>query len=348
MPHSLLNLTDAGKGSHRPGHFLVMTVVVLTLGVALALQQRRTKTVLAVGGLIFVLDCLPPLPWPVITIAPPPWQAALEELPPGALVQVPFLPREIDYQVAQFWHGRPITGGYVSRTPPDPVRSLPVLNRIMGNDPATIIGGTESEQLRAALGGLCARALLIHSDPRHTDDPPLPEVRQHMAALLPEARLLYDGDPLVYALPPLQPVPLLLPGEGWYHRERDGQRRWQWTQPRASLLLVNPLDVPFTFWLHYEMKAASDNQSTQIAMDGALLWQGQVGRAPTRRSYLLRLEPHEQSTITFATEAAAEQGSSSERTLGLVFTSLYAEPVVTSHLQRACPPVPPLAPALPE
>jgi hypothetical protein len=351
MPHSLLNLTDAGRGSNRPAHFLVMTIVVLTLGVALALQQRRTRTVLAVGGLLFVCDSLPPLPWPTLTLAPPGWQQALEEVPPGALVQVPFLPRLIDYQAAQFWHGRPITGGYVSRTPPDPVRDLPALERMMGRAPATIIGGTEAAQLRAALGGLCAQALLIHSDPRRSDEPPLSVARQQMDTMLPEARLLYDGDPLVYRLPPLPPMPLLVPGEGWYQREHEGQRRWQWTQPRASLLLVNPLEVSLPIWLHYEAQAASLSQSTQIHLDGALLWQGQIGHEQ-QRSYLLRLAPRHTHILTFTTDAVAEAAAAtpntrSERSLGLVFTRLEARSAASADLDAACRPVPALTPALP-
>lgn len=321
LPHSLLNLTGAGKGSHRPGHFLVLTVVVLCLGVALALKDRSLRMVLAVGGVLFVLDCLPPVPWPVIQASPPPWLQVLGQVPAGSLVEVPFQHREVDYQLAQLWHGRPITGGYTSRTPPDPVMELPILNQLTGLQPPTIVGGDEAQQLRAALGGLCAGGLVIHSDPTNRDAVPLESIRQNVAAWLPEATLVYTDDPLVYALPLLPPEPLLLPDEGWYRLEQEGVRRWQWTEPQATVVLINPLAARLTVRLSFELKAAREKQMVHVRLDDTLLWRGQLGVAPIARTYRLGLVPGQVSRIHFDTEPVPEEGAG-DRMLGLVFTEL--------------------------
>lgn len=335
LPHSLLNLTGAGKGSHRPGHFLVLAIVVLCLGVALALRERPVRTALVVGGCIFLLDCLPPVPWPVITVAPPPWLQVLGEVPEGALVQLPFQHREVDYQLAQLWHGRPITGGYTSRTPPDPVMEVPMLNQVMGLKEPTLVGGDAAQQMRMALGGLCASGLIVHSDPANAAALPLAQVREQVATWLPAARLVYADDPLIYALPPLPLGPLLLPAEGWYELEQEGARRWQWTAPRATLRLINPLAAALTVRLTFQVQAAREQQTVHVLLDDELLWRGQMGRAPTVSSYLLRLAPQQVSTVRFDTEYVQEAGTG-ERLLGLVFTELRAE-AASAVGPEACP-----------
>jgi hypothetical protein len=342
LPHSLLNLLNVGRASQRPNHFLVLSLVVLSLGVALALHRRAPRTILAVGLLLVAFDCLPPLPWPVITAAPPAWLSALQRLPEGAVVELPFLPREIHYQLSQLWHGRPIAGGYVSRVPPDPFPALPALKGLTDKTQPTLVGGDDATQLRSALGAACAQALIVHDHPDLPGD--LDDVRSRLAMLMPEAKLIVDGNPLVYAVPPLEPVPLLLPQDGWYAVEQAEDRRWQWTRPDSTVLVANPLAVPVQIRFDIELQGMMADHTVNISAGSQQLWEGQLQGGPNRLNPVIALAPYEQRVLRLRSKPFPEEGG--KRALGVPVLRFRAEIIQPSNSAADCPAAPTLQPAL--
>jgi hypothetical protein len=336
MPHDALNLFAAGRASQRPNHFLVLTILALALGVAALLARLRPRLGFGLLALLLLVDCLPTLPWPPLPAPPPSWEAQLAALPEGAVLELPYRPREIDYQVTQLRHGRPIVGGYVSRVPPYPLNNHAALRRLSGTPVETIADAPGETAAFAA--SLCASALVIH--PAHTQVPTA-TLQATVAALLPEARMLSAEGALVYSLAgPGAAQPLLVLDEGWYALEREGTRRWQWSEPRARLDLINPRAAPMLVRLAFTAYAAEGAQEATLLLDGTPIWRDRFSPTPSRHQLLLRVPP--QSSLALTLES---QGPQLGRALGLAFSSIQASALPGQQLP--CPVAKPLHPGLP-
>ncbi|CAA9309207.1 MAG: hypothetical protein AVDCRST_MAG93-5111, partial [uncultured Chloroflexia bacterium] len=342
LPHRLLNLSSVGQASQRPNHFFVFSIAVLTLGVALALRHQRKRTMLLVGLGMFAVDCVPPLPWPTIVGVPPNWLETLNTVPNSALIELPIRSREIDYQFSQLWHGRPITGGYVSRNPADPIIGLPIFQRLSGEASPTVLGGDEREQLLAAIGASCSQLLLVHGDRQPVV--PLAATKQMIETLVPEAQQLGGPDPLIYRVQ-AEPQPLLLPGRGWYDLEYDAERRWQWTAPEATFDVVNPLPLPVTVQLRMALEGVGEDRLVQLATERESLWRERLVDGLRHRLVFARLDAHERRTLHLRSEPLQET-TGSQRVLGVVVRQITATIVQPQDLAHACPTSDPLPPAL--
>jgi hypothetical protein len=338
MPHDALNLFAAGRASQRPNHFLVLAILVLALGFAALLMRVRPRVALLLTMLVVLIDCLPTLPWPRLPAPAPRWETALVALPEGALLELPYRPREIDYQVTQMRHGRPIIGGYVSRVPPYPLNNHAALRRLAGADLTTIADGDDlAAETQAFAKALCASALVIH--PQFTALPAAAH-QARIATLLPEARLLDERGPLAYALPgPGAAVPLLVLDEGWYALERDGERRWQWSEPVATLDLVNPRAAPMLARLEFRAYAAEEQQPAVLQLESQPVWNAVFSPTPTSHRLLLRIPA--QGSLRLTLES---RGPRVGRELGLAFNALSAQALPGQHLP--CPTSTPLRPGL--
>jgi len=128
-----------------------------------AVRKRLAAAVLA--GLI-ALDYLW-LPYPLRGIPEPAWLAGLANLPPElAVLDIPsgIGPRAADDMFLQTRHGRPIAGGYVSRTPPEIERTVqkhPILNQVfLAHPPPPPPRETLPEAIRALGVGI----VVLHLD----------------------------------------------------------------------------------------------------------------------------------------------------------------------------------------
>jgi hypothetical protein len=337
MPHDALNLFAVGRASQRPNHFLILSILVLCIGVAALLARLRARTGLLLVVAALLIDCLPPLPWPPLPAPPPTWEASLATLGEGAVLELPYRPREIDYQITQLRHTRPIIGGYVSRVPPYPLNNHPTLRRLSGTDVETIADNDIPRETQVFAAALCARALVLH--PQHT----LRDTQTHqarIAAQLPGAVPLSTDGALVYALDgPGDAAPLVVLGDGWYDLERDGARRWQWSEPRAAIDLINPRAAPMLVRLDLTAYAAAEGQPARLLLDGAPFWSATIGTAPTAHSFFLRLPA--QGSVELTLDSV---GPRVGRPLGLALNAIRAAALPGQQLP--CPTTTPLVPGL--
>jgi hypothetical protein len=276
MPYTLFSHLPYGDIPRVPGRFVVMTTLCLAMIAAAGtwtllreLDPRRAAgvTVALVAALLFE-QAVWPLPLAGLQV-PPYFERLAREPGRGAILEVPIpddpalFPRRMLWQTA---HGRPVFGGYLSRSlPPLPFDAVPGFAQFKhpGGAIDDVVRYDERELpaiSRAVLNAYGASQLVIEK--RLMPPAEGARVLQVADALLGRAARAFD-DPTIaaYVISADTALPhALWLDTGWSYVERLDQRgrdqrtlRWRWMGERARIAIAAP--VPSTVRLRLTAQA---------------------------------------------------------------------------------------------
>jgi hypothetical protein len=348
LPYALLNSFPPVRLGQRPNYLALVALLALALvaarGVDLLLRRYPHRRGLLLAGLGVLLACeLMPRP---LALTDPGVQPIFEELAddqePGAVLELPFLPESSEPLKAQLVHGRPIMGGFVSRTPayPFPVERPALQALWTGEEPAELAGPLWYEAAGDTFDFYGIRYVVVRWRPM------APEQRAALStrfSAIPQGVLqqIYDFQGLsVYKVTNRRPPQPFLYQRGLYPAERDRQRAWQWMGQEAALVLVNPTGEQRGALVKLRTEAFRVERELLIELERA-------GRAreplatlrmptwPSERHLRIVLPPGE-TTLHLRSSAEAAAAPDTRR-LSLVFTQLevrWADPNRTTEARR--------------
>lgn len=334
LPYALLAYLPGVDIAHRPNHFVVIAVIALAplvgLGVAAlrsCMPSPRHANLLSGGiALVLVFELLPPI-WPIFRSQPHPAYAQLAGQA-GAIIDLPPRLESSEPLEAQLVHGRPMMGGYVSRTPAYPFGvSMPFVRDLwaMAELDRVIIpyGGAQDDLADEALNVLNAydlRHVVVHW--RYFSAETRPAMQQALALALPGVAPSYEDEQLsIYTVPQQPARPFAYLRDQWYGEEREGQRRWRWMGERAEVVLVNPNQVPTSVTLTLVAQSAAEQTPVALSFRGAAVQTRLVQRADTPVRLTLLLPPGESSLWLEAPTVV--EGGRSQRRLSIVLTAAW-------------------------
>jgi hypothetical protein len=322
LPYALLADLPGIRSSHRPNHFVILSILILALLAARGFERlfrstegtesteagdsatlrvlrvlrgsnmRRWGWAAAIIALVLLVDGWGG-PLPLVTRTIPPGYAQLPPRDGGALLPIPLnlnvsRSENLWYQTA---HGWPIVGGFIGREPPYPVgRYAPGVRELRSGrrDTPDILAPGWPELARESLAHYGVRYVLYHPDTMKQTIGPM----RALAAELGLAPAYADERLEIYPLPPVErPRPLAYLGAGWGGVERDGERVWRWMGPQAELYLVNPHPEPRVVRLELMMESFERARSLSIRLGDGPPATIEVSRAAMRRTFSLLLRP---------------------------------------------------------
>ncbi len=336
LPYALLADLPGIRASHRPNHFVILSMALVALLAAQGVlqlfrrwpRQRYPLTALLLLAILLIDGWAQPLP-----LFSRPIPAAYAQLPEpepdDALLPIPL---HINFSRSEnLWyqttHGWPIIGGFIGREPPyhvgkyaPGIRELRYGRRVADD----ILALDWPEQARAALAAYDIRYIIYHPD---TMGSSLPRMRMLMDELGFTATYR-DATAEIYPVPEVaEPEPLVYLGRGWGGVEQDAEHRWRWIGEQAELHLLNPFDKPQVVELNLHMESYQQSRLLSLRLDQADLGHIPVSRAAMRRTLRLWLEPGEHVLyLGVPTDPApGDQG----RRLGVAFLGIQLHTVET-------------------
>jgi hypothetical protein len=332
LPYALIADLPGVRSSHRPNHFVALTILFVALLAAFAVYEllRRRSTLqrpLALGLLllIFAIDgwagSLPLFSRPV----PQPYLA----MPPadGALLPVPL---HINFSNSenlwyQTFHRWPIIGGFIGREPPYPLaRYAPGIAPIRYGryEADDIVSPGWPEADREVLAALDIRYVMFH---RRSMGSTLAAITELVAAM--GLKPAYS-DELITIYPVPEPAtirPLAYLGAGWGQIEANEAQRWRWMGNRAELHLLNPhsTTVPITLDLDAESYRAARPLTMQL--DGVPIGTITIERARATHSVRFLLPPGEHVLYFDAPAEAADGQESSQISIAFMGIMIRAD-----------------------
>ncbi len=299
LPYALLAGLPGIRSSHRPNHFVILSILLVALLAAGGLRRliaRRPGRPWAWSGaailLALIIDGYAG-PLPIVERPIPAGYAHLPAPDGGALLPIPVnlnvsRSENLWYQTA---HGWPIVGGFIGREPPYPLgRYAPGVRELRygRRDDPDILEPGWPELARESLAHYGIRYVLYHPDAMKQSYAPLRE----LAAELGLEPIYADERLEIYPVPPVDaPRPLAYLGAGWYGPERDAERVWRWMGESAELYLVNPFDAPRAVRLELQMESFERARPLAVRLDDGPPVTLEVSRAAMRRTLHLLLEP---------------------------------------------------------
>lgn len=262
LPYNALYNLPLGSIARAPVRFMVIATLAEGLLAAWGVEairrslaarwprlRRTLPTVATVLVLVAVLAEWLPAPRALAATPVPTVYQALAGGPPGGLLELPYdaIAREMYWQTS---HGRPITGGYISRKIPYPLfDSVPVIRQLReraDNDlhelasPDIVSQPPVLSRTIDILNAYDLRYVLIHKDqlrPWEASDLMAATSR----ALPDDLIVLDDASARVYLIPPRAASGTVVGfGGGWYPPEqRAGTAEWfRWTRGAAVLSIT--------------------------------------------------------------------------------------------------------------
>ncbi|RRR69220.1 MAG: hypothetical protein EI684_16275 [Candidatus Viridilinea halotolerans] len=247
MPFMIFNLSEVFRNSSRPAIFVAVLMLPVSLLCALgwqALLQGRTLAQI-MFGLWLAFELLPG-PMPIIAISSDPHYALLNADPvPGALLPLPAAYNDSRAMLHQFCHGRALVGGYLARTPPNPlIAATTQIHQLL--NPLAATRDIVTYPLATELRTLGIRYLTLSP----TQMPPDELQRLHALLAVPGVRRIVDTPELaIYQVAEGDLQPLVLPMDGWHAVEHDGQRTWRWMGAKGIFQVLTPQDATVTLRL---------------------------------------------------------------------------------------------------
>jgi hypothetical protein len=309
LPYALLADLPGIRSSHRPNHFVILSIALVALLAARGYTQlfethasfvapwlhafvsRRWLPAATVIALIVAIDGYAG-PLPLVTRAIPP---GYTYLPPGAGALLP-IPVNLNVSRSEnLWyqtvHTRPIVGGFIGREPPYPLgRYAPGVRELRYGraESSDIVSPGWPEAARESLAAYRLTHVLFHPDAmRQTLEP--------MRALIAEMGLApsYADERLeIYPVPPVAtPRPLVYLGSGWGGVEQDGPRTWRWMRDKAELYLVNPTSETRVVRLDLQLESFERERALSLRFGAAPPATIAVSRAAMGRTLRLLLPP---------------------------------------------------------
>lgn len=328
MPYALLLQIPGLDVVRRPNQFAALAslslVVLAAHGLSALLSRLRPPWPrLALGMAVFLIAIeYWPRPLPLLRPSVHPYYATLAE-EEGAILELPLQHESSDLLLAQIIHGRPITGGFLARTPLYPFAdNVPGISNLCKIVPVTPdIFGYKPNLGLIALRGFGFRHIVIHRNLLPTDQ------QEKLTRILFEVLgdihpAFQDSEISVYAIPevPVEPFAYLYADEGWYERECKGEQCWRWASSVAQLRLFNPLDSKVRVQIEIRWRSYLRPRVVAVSLDQRPLGQVEVPLAPTMLWLGLNLSPGEH-LLSFRTEADRETGPP-YRELSLAYLSV--------------------------
>jgi hypothetical protein len=256
LPYLALYHLPYGTLAHGPSRFVLMAGLCLAVLAGLGAQRlaaaapARGRVLLGVLGALALFETAA-VPYPLAEVHVP---AAYDHVPPaktGALLEVPIpdwpaqLPQRMLYQTR---HGRPIFGGYLSRSlPPHPFHALPGfrdLQRVSMNDPDVdhVPPASWSAVARTALRAYgTTHVLLLKDDFRYL--PGLESKSADARAVLVEllgAPSFEDAESALFVVPEATAPAFVSPERGFQPVEYPDSTPMRAVRPRARIGLWSP------------------------------------------------------------------------------------------------------------
>lgn len=310
MPYALLRLLPEMERARRPSHFAILSTLLLALLVAfgvdwlwkrIAAQWRPLLGVLLVLAIGFEY-----LPQPLPRLFPRthPYDAELAK-GTGAILNLPPRDESSEPMVAQIVHGRPIAGGYLSRTPSYPFpKQVPGVRELWSAQfyPRDILAADADTGL-VALRAFGFQHVVVYLDQLST------EQEEELATVIEEVLgdihpLFQDNRLAVYEIPTTTLRPFAYLGDGWYDLEPD-QRRW--IGEEATLQLVNPLTATVGVVVRVEWHSYERPRTVGLYLDELRLDQVDLPAYRTGQAFWLALPPGRHA-LTFRAETDLEAG----------------------------------------
>lgn len=329
-PYALIRDLPGVRSSHRPNHFVVITILVTALFAAygtLALLRRRPRAALPLSaGLLVAIVAVDGWAGPPPLYSRPVPQPYLSmPAADGALLPVPLHlnfsnSENLWYQTFHEW---PIIGGFIGREPPYPLgRYLPGVRelRFGSYEPDDILSPGWPDLARESLAAYDIRYVMFHKPAMGSTVPLLTDMVAAMG-LAPT----YDDELIrVYPVPePAAARPLAYLRAGWGDIEREGERRWRWMGEAAEIGLINPASEPRPVVLTLDLEAFEHERSLTMRLGDGAPFSLEVSRARMRRSLRLVLPPGE--TVLYLGAPAGSPPGQPGRRLSVAFLGVTIE-----------------------
>lgn len=301
LPYALLADLPGIRSSHRPNHFVILSILLVALLAARGVvelckrwPQRRGLLVGGALGAILLIDgWAGPLP---LFSRPIPEQYAHLPAPDGGAIFP--IPVHLNFSRSEnLWyqtmHGWPIIGGFIGREPPYPLgrygpgfRELRYGRRNLED----IVTPGWPQKARESFAAYDIRYIVYHPDAMNDS---LPRMRVLMDELGFEA-IYSDASIEVYPVPQVEnPAPLFYLGRGWGEVEAAGERVWRWMGAEAQVHLFNPRDEPQVVALALHMESFDHSRPLSLRLGDRSLGTIEVSRAALRREVRFVLDPGE-------------------------------------------------------
>lgn len=330
-PYALIRDLPGVRSSHRPNHFVLISILTTALFAAAGARALLVRTGRAAPTLAAALVAA------LIAIdgwagALPLYQRAMPApylhmpAPDGVLLPVPLHinfsnSENLWYQTRHHW---PIIGGFIGREPPYPLaRYAPGIKELR-------FGQVERDDIlspgwpalaRETLAAYQIRYVMFH---HRSMGSPLPRMREIIAEMGLSAS--YRDDLItIHPVPvPATPRPLAYLGPGWGHLERgeDGTR-WRWMGDTAELYLLNPTGAPRPVRLTLDLEAYAHPRILSVRLGDGPPFSLAVSRARMQRSLQLILPPGE--TVLYLDAPAASPPGQPTRRLSLAVLGISIE-----------------------
>lgn len=330
-PYALIRDLPGVRSSHRPNHFVLISILTTALFAALGTRALlaalpRARAPWAAAALLVAIVAIDgwasPLP-----LFQRPLPQAFQSLPapPGGLLPVP--PHLNFSNSEHLWHqtrhAQPIIGGFIGREPPYPLgRYAPGVKELRFGqvERADILSPAWPELARESLAAYQVRTVVFY---HRSMGPPLPFMRE-VVAEMGLAETYRDEELTFYAVPaPAQARPLAYLGAGWGNLEREGALHWRWMGDSAQIFLLNPEPGPRPVTLSLDLEAfATARPLTLRLADGPPL-RIEISRERMRRSLRFILPPGE-TLLTLEAPTAAPPDRP-ERRLSLAVMAITIE-----------------------
>lgn len=306
LPFSVLDYAGPFRNSSRPAYFIAVFMLPVSVLVGIGVQAvlarlGRYQWLSAAGiGLLIVGELLVS-PWPILPVQVAPVYASLnKDRAPGAVVELPPRINDSQYMLNQLCHGRPLAGGYLARTPAYPLVTYDsTLRRLWYAEPA--VSDVFSFDPASELSRIGIRFVILNRD--FLSQSELTRLRQQLAA---PGIMLYARDEQVdvYRVTADAAQPVLLPAEGWYPAETDGQRSWRWMSDTASMRLL--ARSPEVVALSVSLMAYQSPHPLRVWINGVQVAEATIPPAPQEQTLALSfLVPAGDNTLTLQSAARA-------------------------------------------
>lgn len=330
-PYALIRDLPGVRSSHRPNHFVLITILTTALFAAagaraLFARLPRPGAPWAAAGLLAAITLVDGLAAPLpLFQRPMPAPYLSMPAPDGALLPVPLHinfsnSENLWYQTRHHW---PIVGGFIGREPPYPLaRYAPGIKELR-------FGRVERDDIlspgwpalaRETLAAYDIRYVMFHHEAMGS---PLPLMRSIVAEMgLAEA--YRDELITVHPVPrPAAPRPLAYLGPGWGEVEGEGERRWRWMGEAAQVYLLNPSGAPRPVELTLDLEAFEQARTLTARLGDGPPFTIAVSRARMARSLRLILPPGE--TVLYLSAPAGSPPGQPERKLSLAVMGISIE-----------------------
>jgi len=324
LPFDLLRVVPGMTLSHRPSHFAIFMLPLLTVlagfGMKALLDRGRVgRVVLALLGIVVVIELMV-LPMPAQPFDDEPILSELRGQP-GAVIELPRLQRNVPPMIHQMVHGRPVVDGYLARPPAKQMITSRVpwvrqLWRIKPERPDDIIE-QHPDDARQALSFYDIRTIIVRKNELKPEDNE--QLREILDRMLPGSTPAYQNANLdIYTIEPVAAVrPFLFLGSGWYDLESSGQRKWRWMSDQAEVWIVNPERTVQTLSFEFTTQSYQEARWLAVMLDGQPAATYTIAPALQTIRLQLALPPGEHTL--HLTSSTTEDASRTKRNISLAF-----------------------------